>query len=74
MQPVRIHDLFSVHMLNDQGKVKANDIAELFSNLLYGLENMMPANSRNMSIVKTKLQEAAFFAKREMAEQKENQA
>jgi hypothetical protein len=70
---MKTHELFDVHMLNEEGKSKAVEIAKVFSVLLYSLETMMPSNSRNMSIVKTKLQEAAFFAKREMAEQKENQ-
>lgn len=70
-----IHELFDVHMLNEDGKSKAVEIAKSFSTLLYDLEGLLnSANSRNMSIVKTKLQEAAFYAKREMAEQKENQA
>ena len=71
---MEIHELFEVHMLNDRGKRRAVEIAEIFSTLLYSLEVIVSANSRNMSIVKTKLQEAAFYAKRQMAEQKENQA
>lgn len=62
---------FQVHMLNEAGKAKAVRIAESFSRLLDELEEVCP-QSRELSIVKTKLEEAAFFAKRSMAQQAEN--
>jgi hypothetical protein len=64
--------LFQVHMLNDDGKTKAADIAAAFDRLLDDLDNWCPAG-REMSIVRTKLEEAAFFAKKAMANQPENQ-
>ena len=66
--------LFEVHMLNDQGKANARDIANKFDNLLLDLEKVSgdPPN-REWSIVKTKLEEACFFAKKAMANRKENQ-
>lgn len=72
MQPQQIHDLFSVHMLNDQGKRKAIELAEVFSALLYQLDVILPVNYERS--IRDKLQEACFLAKRSMAEQPENQA
>lgn len=66
---------FEVHMLNDEGKRKARAIAEAFDQLLTTLTLaegavesfvLCPAG-REMSIVRTKLEEACFFAKKAMA-------
>jgi hypothetical protein len=59
---------FAVHMLNDEGKRKAKEIAEDFDHLLNKLEALVP-EGRCLSITKTKLEEACFFAKKGMAEQ-----
>lgn len=64
---------FEVHMLNEDGKGKANAIACKFYELLCGLEGIGIKPGREMSIVRTKLEEACFFAKKAMANQKENQ-
>ena len=72
MEP-RIRDEFSVHMLNELGLDRAKQIAAMFSNLLDNLEDITPGNGREMAVVRTKLQEAAFFAKRAIAMQLENQ-
>ena len=72
--------IFEVHMLNDQGKKRAQDIAESFDALLGALQAIwIPASNytlggREQAIVRTKLEEACFFAKKAMAIQKENQA
>ena len=66
------HPLFEVHMLNDEGKGKAAAIAEAFDELLLQLNGLCP-EGREFSIVKTKLEEASFFAKKSMAQQKSNQ-
>jgi hypothetical protein len=63
---------FAVHMLNEQGKVKARYIAEDFSRLLTSLDSYI-GNGREAAIVRTKLEEACFFAKKGMAVQRENQ-
>ena len=60
------HDLFRVHMLNAEGKRKATLLAEAFSDLLARVEAVSP-EGRDLAIVRTKLQEASFFAKRAMA-------
>lgn len=65
---------FAVHMLNDTGKKKAAEIANEFSGLLIMLERITAnESSREMSIVRTKLEEASFYAKKAMANQKVNQ-
>ena len=63
---------FQVHMLNEQGKAKARQIAESFSRLLDELESVCPP-CRETSVMKTKLEESSYFAKRSMAQQPENQ-
>jgi hypothetical protein len=68
-----IRDEFSVHILNGDGIAKANQIAQDFSELLSNLETTCGSDGREMAIVRTKLQEAAFFAKRAMAIRPENQ-
>ena len=67
--------LFEVHKLNEQGLALARDIAGKFEDLLLNLEKMSgdPPN-REWSIVKTKLEEACFFAKKAMANKTANQA
>ena len=67
-----VDSLFQVHMLNEVGKRKAIAIAESFDVLLRDLGNWCPAG-REMSIVRTKLEEAAFFAKKAMANESANQ-
>jgi|LakMenE18May11ns_1017448.scaffolds.fasta_scaffold8146305_1 hypothetical protein len=61
-----IRQEFQTFKLNPAGIQSATKIAEEFSVLLGKLEQMIP-DGRELSIVKTKLEEAAFFAKRGMA-------
>jgi len=68
-----MNTLFQVHILNEDGKRNAGAIAEAFDNLLLALTVICGDNSREMSIVKTKLEEACFFAKKAMANHKESQ-
>lgn len=67
MEP-KIHQEFAVHMLTEEGKVKATQIANAFHNCLTELDLVCPAG-REMAIVKTKMEEACFFAKKAMAKQ-----
>ena len=71
-----INELFAFHKLNIDGQAKAVEIAKQFSALLGSLEVMLgdAAKGRDFAIVKTKMQEACFFAKRAMAVVPENQA
>jgi hypothetical protein len=63
---------FAVHMLNEQGKTKALIIALTFNECLNKLLEVNPEASREMSLARTKLEEAAFFAKKAMANRPEN--
>lgn len=67
-----MHQAFQVHMLNEVGKTRAQEIAQGFDSLLKSLEQLVP-EGRAKSILITKLEEAAFFAKKAMAELTENQ-
>ena len=63
---------FKVHLLNQNGINKAKNIASVFDECLNELKQMCP-EGREFSIVKTKLEEASFFAKKSMAKDSENQ-
>lgn len=65
--------LFQFHKLNSDGMNKAIEIAEIFTTCLNDLRDLCPEATREFSIVKTKLEEASFFAKKAMANDKENQ-
>ena len=65
---------FGVHILNEEGIQKAKDMATKFSDLLYWLEAPgMCVSGRELSLAKTKLEEACFFAKKAMATNLTNQ-
>lgn len=64
---------FKVHLLNESGIEKAKKMALLYDNLLSELLKMIGEPSRELSIVKTKLEEASFFSKKCMAMKEENQ-
>lgn len=64
---------FSIHMLNEAGIAKAERIALAFTHCLDEVEDTVGGDGREMALVRTKLQEAAFFAKRAMAVRPENQ-
>jgi hypothetical protein len=73
--------LFQVHKLNEAGIKKAVAIAEGFDELLTKLNAIcLPKPTANLSfsnaqmeIVRARLEEACFFAKKSMANQSENQ-
>jgi hypothetical protein len=69
-----MHDpLFQVHRLNEDGLKKADAVAGAFNDCLNNLRGLCPEATREFSIVKTKLEEACFFAKKSLANAKENQ-
>ncbi len=76
---ITIRDEFAVHLLNEKGKAAAFEIAASFSQFLSHIEaecsdlDSSASNTRELAIVRTKLQEAAFFAKRAIAVLPENQ-
>ena len=72
-----VSPLFKVHTLNEEGESRANQIAAAFDDLLFTLTGDRPAvlcpEGRELAIVKTKLEEACFFAKKAMANDPANQ-
>ena len=58
---------FKVHILTTSGIEKARELATIFDDLLCRLTEGYCPNNREFSIVKTKLEEACFFAKKSMA-------
>lgn len=70
---ITIDPAFAFHKLNETGKRRAVEIAEAFSELLVDLGPLGALGGREGALVKTKLEEACFFAKKSMAVQAENQ-
>lgn len=69
-----IRDEFQFHILNETGKQKAMIIALEFDAFVSSIEGIIGTwGGREMSIARTKLEEACFFAKKSMANQPENQ-
>jgi hypothetical protein len=66
-QEEHVHKEFQVHMLSEEGKAKAREIASAFDECLTKLEGLVPPG-RELDLVRTKLEEACFFAKKGMAE------
>lgn len=64
---------FQVHKLNEGGMTMAKQLGEVFSEALDKIESIAGAYGREMSIVRTKLEEAIYFAKRAMAQKPGNQ-
>jgi hypothetical protein len=70
---MNIRSEFQAHDLNDAGIARTHDVAKLFSVFLNNLEAVTGADGRAMALVRTKLQEAKFFAVSAVAESKDNQ-
>lgn len=68
-----IRNEFQSHDLNDTGIARTHDVAKLFSVFLNNLEAVTGEAGRDMALVRTKLQEAKFFAVSAVAAQKDNQ-
>lgn len=66
-----MHKTFTVHMLNDIGKERAQFIARRFDELLSDLEKICPPG-RELALVNTKLEEACFYAKKAMCSDPSN--
>jgi hypothetical protein len=69
------NEQFEVNLLNEDGINKANQIRDSFDVLLNSLSSILGSykGEREFSIVKTKLEEACFFAKKSMAINLSNQ-
>lgn len=63
---------FKSHLLNDQGIAACNSVAIKFHELLQFVQ-AVAGESRELSIVRTKLEEACFFAKKAVAVKVDNQ-
>ncbi len=68
-----VDQAFAVHMLNETGKAKARELAVRFTDLLTWIKQAAGTESRAVSIASLKLEEAAFFAKKAIATNTENQ-
>lgn len=62
-----VDPLFAYHMLNPIGQTKAAEIADDFTTLLRSLEGRIALGGREGAIVRSKLEEACFYAKKCMA-------
>ncbi len=65
--PVAINKEFANHVLNDHGVARSGDITHAFDTLLNTLLHINPDASREMSLVRTKLEEASFYARKALA-------
>lgn len=65
--------LFISHRLNEGGLKLARDIGDDFDALLLKLNALSALDGREGAIVKTKLEEACFFAKKAISIRHENQ-
>lgn len=72
IDPSAIENLFGFHKLNSEGQEKAKVIAQAFEVLAYNLIDKVQ-DPRCWALVKTKLEEACFYAKKGMALRAENQ-
>lgn len=58
---------FQTHVLTDDGLTKARNLAQDFNALLDRVKEVVP-DGRELAIVRTKLEEACFFAKKGLAQ------
>ncbi len=68
----RIDPLFQSHPLNDSGRIKYVTIGEAFTELLDRIQPLC-IEGREWSIVRTKLEEASFYARKSMSGVRPNQ-
>ena len=72
---IQLYEEFVVHKLNQKGLDACGAVATAFNNLLSTLEGIWGDDTgRSAAIVRTKLEEASFFAKKTVAQQNVYQA
>ncbi len=73
-ETTKIRPEFQAHRMNEHGRQLANAVSEVFTEALNKLDGLLGGHqSRERSHVVTKLQEAAFWARRGVAVQLSNQ-
>ena len=68
-----IRDEFDTYDMSNAGQARAFDIAMVFTEALDAIEKIVGKEGRDMAIVRTKLEEACFFAKRANSRKPESQ-
>jgi hypothetical protein len=63
----KIREEFAVHLLNEEGLTGARKLGEILTETLDRIEAINKQPCREMSLVKTHLQDAGFWAKRALA-------
>ena len=71
---MEINPLFSSANYSPEGLAKVDYVREAFSVLLDKLEVILPGGSREMSIIKTQLEQASFYAVKAVRNYEENLA
>jgi hypothetical protein len=71
---MNINPLFSHEALTEDGVAKVQLLRQAFTCLLEAVEETLPGNSREISIIRTKLEEASFYAVKAVRNYKENVA
>lgn len=66
-------NLFKVHILNDGGIEKAKYLQQVYEDAFAKIEAVIPDDSREKSLFRTKLEESSFYAKKAMAKDPINQ-
>ena len=64
-----IRSEFDVHMYNDEEVIKAKAIAIAMSGCLDQIELVCGKDGRDLAIVRTKMQEASYFARRAISKE-----
>ena len=69
-----INPLFASTLYSEVGKNKIFALREGFTFFLERVEELLPGNSRELSIIRTKLEEASFYAIKALRNYEENRA
>ena len=69
-----INSLFASTLYSEVGQNKALALRQDFTFFLERVEELLPGNSRELSIIRTKLEEASFYAIKALRNYEENRA